>query len=125
MGAKLVLLAFGLFYALVGVAMSSAHGWIAPVDDWIWSGLTLGAITLMLGLQYPALWLTGPLGISDQTAVFGILAVICVAFAAFAIWRLVRRDGRGKALATFLLMFALTVPASLLLALYKFSTFGH
>ena len=125
MGAKLVLLAFVLLYALVGFASSPVHGWIAPVDEWVWGGLTLGTFALILALDYPAQRLADALGISGQTAVIGMVAAICLLLAVFAIVRLVRQDGRGKAGATFLLMLALTVPPAVMLTLYQFSTFGH
>jgi hypothetical protein len=125
MGARLVLLAFMVLYALVGVALSPAHGRIAPVDDWVSSGLTLAAFALVLALDYPAMWLADRLGIAGQTAVVGIVAVLCLLLAVFAIVRLARRDVGGKAAATFLLMLALSVPAGVVLTLYRSSTFGH
>ncbi len=125
MRVRWVLLAFGLLYALVGVAISPAHAHISPLDEWIWGALTVGTFGLLLALEYPAQLLSDALGISGQTAVLGMIAVVCLALAAFAIARLVRKDGRGKAFLTFLLMFALTVPAGITLTLYEFSTLGH
>jgi ABC-type maltose transport system permease subunit len=123
MGARWVLLAFGLLYALVGIAISPAHGRIAPLDEWIWDTLTLGSFALLLALQNPAQWLADALGISGQTAVLGIVVVVCLALAALAIWRLARKG--GKAFAAFLLMLAVSVPAAIVLSLYEFSTLGH
>jgi hypothetical protein len=125
MGARLVLLAFILVDALVGIAMSPAHGWIAPLDEWIWDGLTLGTFAVLLGLEYPAQLLADRLGIQGQTVVVALLGVICLLIAAFAIVRLVRKDGRGKAGAMFLLMLAVDVPAAVILTLYEVTRFGH
>jgi hypothetical protein len=125
MGARLVLLAFGLLYALVAVAMSPAHAWIAPVDDWIWAALTVGTYGLLLSLNRPAQWLADTFDMQGQMAVLTIVAGGCLALAIVAILWLVRRNAHGKAFATFLLMLALTVPAGVVLTLYKFSTFGH
>ncbi len=125
MGARLVLLAFIVLYALVGFTLSPAHGLIAPVGEWVRAGLTLGTFALVLALDYPAMWLADRLGISGQMSLIGIVAAICLVLAAFAIARLVRKDGRGKAGATFLLMLALTVPAAVTLMLYKSTLFGH
>ena len=96
MGARLVLLAFILVDALVGIAMSPAHGWIAPLDEWIWDGLTLGTFAVLLGLEYPAQLLADRLGIQGQTVVVALLGVICLLIAAFAIVRLVREARKAR-----------------------------
>jgi hypothetical protein len=125
MGAKLVLLAFIILDALVGIAVSPVHGWIAPLDEWVWDGLTLGTFAVLLGLEYPARLLADPLGMQAQTMVVALLAAICLLIAAFAIVRLVRKDGRGKAGAMFLLMLAVDLPAGVILTLYEVTRFGH
>ena len=125
MRAKLVLLAFGLLYALIGIALSPAHGWIAPVDDWVWAALTIGTYGLLLSLNNPASTVADALGIPGMVAALGIIAMVCLAVIIIAIVWLVRRNARGKAFATFLLMSALTVPAGMALTMYKFSTLGH
>jgi len=66
----LVLLAFVLLYALVGFASSPVHGWIAPVDEWVWGGLTLGTFAL-IGDLAPGYYLTA-------VCVFSLWALITI-----------------------------------------------
>jgi hypothetical protein len=80
---------------------------------------------VLLALEYPARLLADPLGIQGQTVVVGLVLVICLLIAAFAIVRLARKDGRGKAGAMFLLMLAVDVPAGVVLTLYEVTRFGH
>jgi hypothetical protein len=125
MGARLVLLAFILLYVLVGVALSPVHGRIAPVDEYVWDGLTLATFAVMIALEYPAAPLSRALGMTDQTVIVALLLAICLLLAVLAIVRLMRKDGRGKGGAMFLLMFAVSVPAGVALTLYEFTRFGH
>jgi hypothetical protein len=125
MGARLVLLAFILLDVLVGVALSPVRTWIAPVNDWVLAGLTLGTFALLLALDYPARFVADRFDFPAQNVVIGILVVVGLLLATFALMRLLRKDGRGKAGATFLLLLAVEVPAGVVLTLYEFSTFGH
>ncbi len=120
-----VLAAFALLYILIGIALSPAHGLIAPVDEWIWNGLTLVTFTVLTVLDYAARPLARALGVPNPPAVIWMLLVIGLVLAAFALGRLSREEAGGKAGYTLLLMLAVSVPACAILTLYQFARLGH
>ena len=102
-----------------------SHGAWNAVDEYVWDGLTLATFAVMIALEYPAAPLSRALGMTDQTVIVALLLAICLLLAVLAIVRLMRKDGRGRGGAMFLLM---NWPWSVLgvgSALYEFTRFGH